>query len=179
MMSFFYIKKLLFLALTSFMLIGCFTFGLAEVAYIPDISCKYGGYYESRPVGVGIAMPLDSKVYVKFRTLNGSDKIIVIVERRFKNKVVVESGDKVLLKFSYGEELVLTYNKKVSEYDNGRFRLRAKSKVIEDFGALRIVVMETSDGEYIFEVTEISAERLRARFNLVKAEARLKYGDKE
>jgi len=177
-MRFFYIKKLILLAFVSFMLISCFTFRLAEVQYIPDIHYEDGGYYESRRIGVGVAMVADSKVYINFRTQNGTDKIIVIAERRFENKLVVGSGDKVLFKFSDGEELVLTYNKRVSKYDNGRFRLSATSEVIEDFGTLEVVGMETSDGDYNFEATKASAEKLITRFNLVKAEARIKYGEK-
>ena len=159
------------------MLISCFTFRLAEVQYIPDISYEDGGYYESRRIGVGFGMRTDSKVYINFRTQNGGDKIIVIAESRFENKVSVGDGDKVLFKFDDGKELVLTYNKKVSEYDNGRFRLSAKSEVIDDFGVLTEVQMHTSDDNYNFDSTKTSSEKLIIRFNLVKGEALLRYGE--
>lgn len=162
-------KKLSLVFLCVFF-VSCVSF--PDVKYIGDSYYPEQGYFESRGVFVG-------GIFINFRTINGTDKIIVIAKERFDNIVTVTKTDKVLLRFIDGKEISLSYNNRVSQYVDGHFELTATSGVIEDFGTIEIVRMETDDGYMNFEATKKQAKMNTKRFNMIQAEATAMYGDKE
>lgn len=168
-------KRLLLILFVSFAFIGCVS--TPKVKYIDDVYYPERGYFEVWGAGIG---DMKGSIGIDFRTINGTDKVIAIAEYSSKNIMTVSKYHKVLLKFSDGKEIKLSYNSRVPQYDGGNyFDLRATSGVIDDFGTLEIIRYNTDDGYKNREVWEEWAEGLIIRFNLIKAEVTAMYGDKE
>ena len=165
-------KKILLLLVCVFF-VSCAT---TTVKYVGDIYYPDKGYFEVYGTWLGDAW---SSINIDFRTINGTDKVIVIAENTFDNIMTVSDSHKILLKFSDGKELELDYNMKVSQYEHGHFELKATSDVIKDFGTLEIVRMQTDDGYMNFKATKKRAEILTTRFKMIQAESTAEYSKKK
>lgn len=165
-------KKIPLILILFTLLTSCAT---PKVRYVRDEYSQGQSYLKITGVKVG---GFKKSVIIDFRTKSGTDDVIALVETKYDKVKTVTEFDNIVLMFDEGEDLVLNYITMESQYEGGDYSyLRAYSDVIENFGELKMVRVNTPSTFYNIKPSKSEIANLAKLFDLIQNEAKNEFAN--